>query len=168
MGPVMCPLVVSHSDYSTQEDPSRRPLVLIVDDDPDARTIYAEILGSRGFRTIEAADGEIAIEMAVEGHPDVILMDGSMPSMSGHEAALRLKGDRRTRAIPIVILSGSNTPPPMGASETLERSSPYARYAPYSPWDAYMTKPSSIDNIEATLRSVLSATESGVFSRRSL
>ena len=116
------------------------PLVLIVDDDADARAIYVEILQSRGFRTIEAGDGEVAIELAAQARPDVILMDGSMPGLSGQEVAIRLRADLRTHEIPIVILSGSIPPPQRSRS---------------APWDAYITKPSSADDIVTTLHSVL-------------
>jgi CheY-like chemotaxis protein len=120
---------------------TRLPLVLIVDDDHDARAIHAEILRHRGFRTSNAEDGEACIRMAVAATPDVILMDGSMPGMSGFETAQQLKSDARTRAIPIVMLTGFARP-----TRTSE-SSPSC--------DAYITKPSTADDIAATLRSVL-------------
>jgi CheY-like chemotaxis protein len=129
---------------------ARLPLVLIVDDDSDARATHAEILRQRGFRTAAAADGETGIDMAVVARPDVILMDCSMPGMSGSEAAERLKRDARTRAIPIVMLTGFAPSTRITAS---------ARDC-----DAYITKPSTADVVAATLRSVLivgQATEKG-------
>jgi two-component system cell cycle response regulator DivK len=119
------------------------PCVLIVDDDPDARAIHAEVLQRRGFRTTEAENGEAGIQMAASRRPDVILMDSSMPGMSGDEVASRLKGDARTRAIPIVMLTG------------------FARRTSPSPaWDAYLEKPSTADGIAETLRSVLAGEQS--------
>jgi CheY-like chemotaxis protein len=125
---------------ATRRRCAQLPLVLIVDDDPDARAIHAEILGRRGFRSAEADDGETGIEMAIAAMPDVILMDCSMPGMSGSEAAQRLKHDVRTQAIPIVMLTGFASPP-------LSESS--------SDYDAYLTKSCTADAIAATLRSVL-------------
>jgi CheY-like chemotaxis protein len=125
---------------ATTRPRAQRPLVLIVDDDPDARAIHAEILAQRGFRTAEAEDGEAGFEMAVTRKPDVILMDSSMPGMGGDEVARRLKGDPRTRATPIVMLTG------------------FARQTHGSPspaWDAYIEKPSTADGVAATLRSLL-------------
>jgi CheY-like chemotaxis protein len=155
----MCSQRLQGLDDSAEAGELRSPLVLIVDDDSDARTIYIEILNSRGFRTIEAANGEAAIEMAVREHPDVILMDGSMPGMSGQDAALRLRGDRLTHAIPIVMLSGSMPPP--RAAAAADAASKSRGGSPTTPpsWDAYITKPCSADDITATLRSVLSKSE---------
>lgn len=120
-----------------------RPLVLIVDDDPDARAIHADVLRQRGFRSAEAADGESGIEAAIAATPDVILMDCAMPGMSGADAARRLKRDRRTCAIPIVMLTG------FAASTRPGESS--------CDCDAYITKPSSADSIAATLRAILAS-----------
>jgi CheY-like chemotaxis protein len=119
------------------------PLVLIVDDDPDARAIQAESLGQRGFRSAEAHDGETGIEIAIATMPDVILMDCSMPGLSGSEAARRLKHDMRTYAIPIVMLTGFASSARLGESSC--------------DCDAYITKPSTAEAIAATLRSVLAA-----------
>jgi two-component system phosphate regulon response regulator PhoB len=116
------------------------PLVLLVDDNADARSILAEILQRRGFRTAEAEDGETGIDLAFSAGPDVILMDHSMPGMSGLEAARRIKRDLRTRTIPIVMLTGSSSPRTRGSSPDC---------------DAYIVKPSMPDEIAATLRTVL-------------
>jgi CheY-like chemotaxis protein len=82
------------------------PLVLVVDDYTDAREMYSDFLVFSGFRVAEARDGVEAIEKALEIRPDVILMDLSLPGVDGWEATRRLKEDLRTRAIPIVALTG--------------------------------------------------------------
>ena len=81
------------------------PLVLVVDDVDHGREIFAEYLEYRGFRVATAADGLEAIEKAFELRPDVILMDLSLPGIDGWEATRRLKGDERTRDIPIIALT---------------------------------------------------------------
>ena len=81
------------------------PLVLIVDDNLDAREMYAIYLEHAGFRAAEAADGESAIDLARREAPAVILMDATMPRMDGWEAARRLKTDPATRAIPLIMLT---------------------------------------------------------------
>lgn len=120
----------------------RHLLVLIVDDDPDARMIHAEVLRARGFRSIEADDGASAIELALATKPDVILMDRSMPGMSGVEAARQLKLGSTTSTIPIVLLTGYVA---------------FGREAEPSPrdWDASITKPATAEDLVTTLRSVL-------------
>ncbi len=82
------------------------PLVLVVDDYPDAREMYAEYLEFSGFRVAQAMDGAEALDKAFELLPDIILMDLSLPVIDGWEATRRLKADERTRAIPVVALTG--------------------------------------------------------------
>ena len=90
-----------------QRRPRARPkhVVMIVDDLPDARNIYAAYFESRGFGAITARDGEDAILRAMSAKPDVIIMDLAMPRMNGVTATQRLKEERRTRAIPIILLT---------------------------------------------------------------
>ena len=81
------------------------PLVLVVDDSADARSVYAEYLEFAGFRVIIAEDGEQAITAANEEWPAVIIMDLAMPKVDGWEAIRRLRADPMTAEIPIVALS---------------------------------------------------------------
>jgi two-component system, cell cycle response regulator DivK len=87
------------------ETVQQAPLVLVVDDVDHGREIFAEYLEFRGFRVATAADGLEAMEKAFELHPDVILMDLSLPGIDGWEATRRLKQDDRTRDIPIIALT---------------------------------------------------------------
>jgi two-component system cell cycle response regulator DivK len=82
------------------------PLVLVVDDFVDAREMYSEYLKFCGFRVVEAQNGVEAIEKATRLKPNLILMDLSMPIVDGWEATRRLKADARTKAIPVVALTG--------------------------------------------------------------
>jgi len=82
------------------------PMILVVDDFEDNRAMYVEYLRFAGFRVIEAANGREAIERARESLPDVVVMDLSLPVMDGWEATRQLKGDPRTRAIPVIALTG--------------------------------------------------------------
>ena len=81
------------------------PLVLIVDDNLDAREMYAMYLEHEGFRYTEAADGRAAIDQAKRDKPDLILMDATMPHLDGWEAARLLKSDDETKAIPLIMLT---------------------------------------------------------------
>lgn len=81
------------------------PLVLVVDDVAHGREIFAEYLEFRGFRVATAADGLEALDKAFELLPDIILMDLSLPQLDGWEATRRLKGDERTKTIPIIALT---------------------------------------------------------------
>jgi two-component system cell cycle response regulator DivK len=86
------------------------PLVLIVDDYPDTCDMYAAYLDLAGFRSLKANDGYEALRVAAESLPDVILMDLGLPRIDGYEVTRRLKGDLRTRHIPVIALTAHATP----------------------------------------------------------
>ena len=79
--------------------------ILIVEDNEDNLVIYSTILGHSGYRVLEARDGETGILMAQREHPDLILMDVSIPLIDGWEATRRLKADPATANIPIIALT---------------------------------------------------------------
>src|SRR5262249_14642149 len=81
------------------------PLVLIVDDAPDARALYGEYLEYLGFRVETAENGVQAIQSAHREWPAIIIMDLAMPELDGWQAIRRLKADPLTSDIPIVALS---------------------------------------------------------------
>jgi two-component system, cell cycle response regulator DivK len=91
---------------STGAQPSNGRSVLIVDDFPDNREMYADFLGFAGFTVFMAANGKEALDQAFANRPDIVLMDLSLPGMDGWEATRRLKADPRTRDIPVVALTG--------------------------------------------------------------
>ncbi|HEX5871997.1 MAG TPA: response regulator, partial [Longimicrobium sp.] len=70
--------------------------VLLVEDNEDNRTVYRTILEHFGYQVIEARNGEDGVRMAREDHPDLILMDISIPIIDGWEATRILKGDAAT------------------------------------------------------------------------
>jgi two-component system cell cycle response regulator DivK len=84
---------------------TRRPVVLIVDDNEKNLKIAREVLRAAGFGTLEAASGGEGIALAGEHLPDVILMDLRLPDMDGRDAAQRLGAEARTASIPVVALS---------------------------------------------------------------
>ena len=65
--------------------------ILIVEDNEDNRELAVKVLRNKGFETVEAVDGEQAIEKAVSEKPDLILLDISLPKLNGYEVAKRLK-----------------------------------------------------------------------------
>lgn len=87
-------------------DTRARPLILVVDDYSDNREMYGEYLGFKGFDVAEAATGQEAIDKAFALRPDLIMMDLSLPGMNGWEATRLLKADERTKAIPILMVTG--------------------------------------------------------------
>ena len=84
----------------------RAGLVLIADDNRDARELYGLYLSHVGFSVELVADGLEAVNTAMKLRPDVIVMDLTMPRLDGIEATRRLKASSRTRDIPVVLLTG--------------------------------------------------------------
>jgi diguanylate cyclase (GGDEF)-like protein len=81
-----------------------RPLVLVVDDDEDLRSLAQLQLGE-GFDVIQAENGDGCIELAVNQHPDVILLDMMMPGMNGAQVLEQLSASPDTKDIPVIFLS---------------------------------------------------------------
>ncbi len=90
--------------------PPPLPLILLVDDNSDARLMYTICLEFAGFACMTAQDGREAIERIGERRPALVLMDASMPGMDGWEATLRLKANPLTRDIPIYMLTAHAFP----------------------------------------------------------
>ena len=119
-----------------------RPRVLVVDDYPDAREMYAEYLQYSGFDVIEAGNGIEALERAADSAPDIILMDLSLPVMDGWEATRRLKADKATADIPIVALTGHAL---AGILEGAKKAG----------CDAFVTKPCLPEDLVKEIRRIL-------------
>jgi two-component system cell cycle response regulator len=83
----------------------RAHIVLVVDDEPDMRELLQTELESEGFSVLAATNGAEAVATASMMAPDVILMDVLMPIMNGIEAIKELKGNEKTKPIPILILT---------------------------------------------------------------
>jgi two-component system cell cycle response regulator DivK len=84
--------------------------ILIVEDAPDNRTIAELILVDAGYRVTSVTDGASALIAAATKHPDVILMDLSLPHLDGWEATRRLKSDPATRDIPVIAFTAHALP----------------------------------------------------------
>lgn len=89
---------------------ARTKTVLLVDDDPDSRAIYRILLDRAGYDVLEAEDGGDAFLLARSETPDLIVMNLSMPTINGFDATEMLKSDSETAPIPVLILTGHNTP----------------------------------------------------------
>lgn len=83
----------------------KKALILVVDDNTEYRELLVWILELHGFRTISAACGLEAVELAIEFQPRLVLMDLSMPGMNGFEATQAIHAHRGGRNIPVVAVS---------------------------------------------------------------
>ncbi len=85
------------------------PTILIVDDERDMRIYLRTLLRKAGYAVLEASDGVQGVQLAVEHHPDLVVMDLVMPRRSGATAFDILGDTAETRDIPVVILTGVTT-----------------------------------------------------------
>ncbi len=79
--------------------------ILIVEDNEFNLELISDILKIRGYQIISTDNGEDAIRLAKETHPDLILMDIQLPAMDGYEATRRIKSDPEFKTIPIIAVT---------------------------------------------------------------
>jgi CheY-like chemotaxis protein len=82
------------------------PTILVAEDNVEQRSLYVAILAGAGYRVLEAGDGAQAVVVAREQHPDLVLMDVTMPGTSGWNAVRTLKDSPETHHIPIIVVTG--------------------------------------------------------------
>jgi len=116
--------------------------VLVVDDEKNIRELIKFNLESRGYEVKEAVDGKEALDMVWEELPLLIILDLMLPKIDGLEVCRSLKGDQRTKKIPIIMLTalGDEIDKIVG----LELGA-----------DDYITKPFSPRELIARVRAVL-------------
>jgi two-component system, cell cycle response regulator DivK len=124
------------------------PLVLIVDDVEDSRTIYVLWLKFSGYRLAEAENGQEAVHQAHLLLPNIIVTDLSLPVMDGLEATRRLKDDPRTKDIPVIALTGDVLPEHVEAARR-------------AGCDLVISKPCLPDQLEDAIQRILGAQEPG-------
>lgn len=86
-------------------DDRERPLVLVVEDNPDELELYGKILWYNGFDVLFARDGAEGLQFAQDHEPDLVLLDLGLPEMDGLELCRRLRQRTANSRIPVVILS---------------------------------------------------------------
>lgn len=81
------------------------PKILIIEDDKNIQRLLHINFGQEDFKIIQAFDGDQGLNKAEEIKPDLIILDIKLPKMNGVEVCKRLKSNKETRHIPIVILT---------------------------------------------------------------
>lgn len=126
--------------------------ILIVDDDPDVRSVIRTAVEVEGWESIETDNGTQATNLAAMHQPDAIILDIMMPNMDGFETLKELREDQRTSHISVIMLSaigdfeiGSHYDPELVGTK-----------AGAAPPDAFLEKPPTHSQIIATINEVCS------------
>lgn len=83
--------------------------VLVVEDESDLQLLWRAILESAGLEVLEASDGRRGLDLARAEQPDVILLDGHLPDLSGWEVLDELAADPALSAIPVLMVTADTT-----------------------------------------------------------
>jgi DNA-binding response OmpR family regulator len=116
--------------------------VLVADDEHNIRNILDFSLHAEGFQVVSALNGEDAFKLAVESTPDLIILDVMMPGQGGVETCRALKADKRTSAVPVILLTAM--------ADKKNRAAGLEAGA-----DAYITKPFSPQKVIEEVQNLL-------------
>jgi DNA-binding response OmpR family regulator len=80
--------------------------ILVADDDPAIREVWAEALTQAGYRTVQAQDGREALRLIPKILPDLMILDLRMPGLSGNEVLQQIRLKSELSRIPVLVSSG--------------------------------------------------------------
>ncbi|MEA5576983.1 response regulator transcription factor [Anabaena sp. UHCC 0451] len=116
--------------------------ILVVDDDLGTRLSIGDYLELSGYLVIMANDGQDALSMVEENHPDLMVTDIVMPRMNGYELVRRVRQQLEFRLLPVILLTAR--------TKTQERILGYQ-----SGCDLYLPKPFELEELSAAIRNLL-------------
>jgi DNA-binding response OmpR family regulator len=122
--------------------------ILIVEDEEAIVEVVSRTLRRHGYETASAADGDDALEKAFSLRPDLVILDLMLPKMDGWEVCRRLKADRQTASVPVLMLTARREE--RDVVEGLEIGA-----------DDYMKKPFSLAELAARVKALLRRAGSG-------
>lgn len=118
------------------------PTVLVAEDDADICDLVEIVLEDEDYVVVKAPNGAKALEIATEAPPDICILDVMMPKLDGVELTRRLRGQDRTREVPIILLSARTQ------WEAVQRGRDAGA-------DEYLTKPFIAEDLLASVRGLL-------------
>jgi len=127
------------SDPASDRD---RPVILAADDDEDILALVVFRLERSGYTVLQARDGEEALELAMRELPDLAVLDVMMPKLDGFELTRRLRAERATSRIPIILLTAK------AQDRDVERGFDLGA-------DDYLRKPFSPQELRARVHAIL-------------
>jgi CheY-like chemotaxis protein len=124
------------------EKDDRDRTILIVEDDEDARYVMRLELERLGYLIVEAEDGEKAIAVAEVEHPDIILMDLTLPVMDGIAATQKIRATEGFNGVPVIAV-------------TAHQEMDFREGAKAAGFDAYVTKPIDMNWLSELIKGLL-------------
>ncbi len=126
--------------------------VLIVDDSADIRLLLSRTLKAAGYSVAEAGDGDEVMSAALSYEPDLVLLDVAMPKIDGFKALGMLKNDRRTKDIPVIVITAKGHPDDLDTARSLGAHD-------------YINKPWSHGEVELRVQWAITAVEKAMAAR---
>ncbi len=120
--------------------------VLIADDEPNIVMSLEFLMQRAGYEVQVAADGEDALRMATDHHPDLMLLDVMLPKMSGYEVCQKVRADPDCEAVKIIMLTAKGRDTEVAKGLAIGA-------------DAYVTKPFSTKDLLTQVRQILGEEE---------
>jgi len=117
---------------------SAKPTVLVIEDDENSLFVLKTILGSKGYRVLEASDGKQGLEIAEAEDLDLVLLDLQLPRLHGLGVIHRLRENANLESLPIVIMTGWDLEKARGSSIA-------------AGCDDFLIKPIDFDRLDAVL-----------------
>ena len=118
------------------------PTIMVAEDDKDERGLLKSILELKGFSVLEAGDGQQAFDLALQNHPDLILIDLKLPIVSGFTVIRRMQKLARLRRTPIIAVS-------------LNQPISHRRLALAAGCAAHLNKPIELDELTSLIDQLL-------------
>ena len=113
-----------------------KPTVLVADDNDDTRQMFQALLAAKGYRVMEASDGEQAVEVIQHQNPGLVLLDLELPRLNGLNVIHRLRKELGLTEVPLVVITGYDN---------------HFDTAVAAGCDDYLVKPIDFDRLDAIL-----------------
>src|SRR5262245_49438745 len=127
-------------------------VVLVADDEPSTLALVASHVRSRGYKVLEASDGDMAWQLAHEHLPDLVILDVMMPGMSGWEVCRKIRESLPLAHTGVIMLTG--------IGENLNEMT-----SPLYGADAHVDKPFEFADLDEKIENTLQARRDGAFGR---
>jgi DNA-binding response OmpR family regulator len=124
--------------------PTQQKTIIVVEDEPDAAELFAEMMRVSGFRVVKASGSSLAMGMINKEEPDAVILDIMMPDISGLEVLRYMRREPKLAKIPVVVVSAKSLPADIKTGLDAGAS-------------AYLTKPVGYLDLKGAVEKVLAA-----------